>query len=57
MTKVLYNDIESILKFNVYLCVPFNVFRGMRQGCPLSGMLYILAIEPLLNKLKQIYMG
>ena len=50
--KVLYRDIESILKVNGDLCAPFKVFRGIRQGCPLSGMLYSLAIEPLLIKLR-----
>lgn len=44
--KVLYSDVESILKVNGGLCAPFKVFRGVRQGCSLSGMLYSLAIEP-----------
>ncbi len=51
--KVLYRDVESILKINGGLCTPFSVFRGVRQGCPLSGMLYSLAIEPLLRTIKK----
>nr|BAC82609.1 pol-like protein [Danio rerio] len=52
MLKALYNDVESVLKFNGNLCAPFKVFRGIRQGCALSGMLYTLAIEPLLIKIR-----
>lgn len=50
--KILYNDIESLLKVNGGLFAPFRVCRGVRQGCSLSGILYTLAIEPLLNKLR-----
>ena len=49
--QVLYRDIASILKINGGLASPFNVRRGVRQGCSLSGMLYSLTIEPLLHKL------
>ncbi len=52
MIKVMYCDVESILKINGDLCSPFKVLRGVRQGCAFSGMLYTLAIEPLLNKLR-----
>ena len=51
--QVLYRDIASILKVNCCLAAPFNVERGVRQGCSLSGMLYSLAIEPLLHKLRK----
>lgn len=57
MIKVLYSDVESILKVNGDLCAPFKVYRGIRQGCALSGMLYSLAIEPFLNKLRNDLCG
>lgn len=57
MIKALYCDIESILKVNGDLCAPFKVYRGVRQGCPLSGMLYSLAIEPLLVRLRKDIVG
>jgi len=53
MVQVLYSDIESVLKVNGGLCAPFKVERGVRQGCSLSGMLYALAIEPLLQKIRE----
>lgn len=50
--RTLYSDIISILKINGGLSAPFSVGRGIRQGCSLSGMLYTLAIEPLLHRLR-----
>ena len=52
MIRVLYQDIESVLKINGGLSAPFKVHRGVRQGCSLSGMLYSLSIEPLLCKIR-----
>ncbi|XP_035854989.1 protein NLRC3-like [Sander lucioperca] len=51
--QVLDRDIVSILKVNGGLAAPFNVQRGVRQGSSLSGMLYSLAIEPLLHKFRK----
>ncbi len=52
MIRVLYNDIESLLKLNGSLCAPFRVHRGVQQGCALSRMLYALSLEPLLSKIR-----
>ena len=57
MIRVLYTDVASILKINGGLSAPFGVQRGVRQGCSLSGMLYSLAIEPLLHKLRTVLKG
>ncbi|KAL7836978.1 hypothetical protein AOLI_G00282620 [Acnodon oligacanthus] len=52
MVKILYQDIESVLKLNGGLSAPFRVEHCIRQGSALSGMLDSLAIEPLLNRLR-----
>ncbi len=57
MIQVLYRDIESLLKINGGLSAPFKVQRGIRQGCSLSGMLYSLAIETFLHKLRRLLPG
>lgn len=51
--KVLYNDTESVIKVNGGLSAPFKLKGGVRQGCPLSGMLYSVAIEPFLHKVRE----
>ena len=53
----MYCDVASILKINGVLAAPFAVQRGVRQGCSLSGMLYSLAIEHLLHKLRKELSG
>ncbi len=55
--QVLYRDIESFLKMSGGLSAPFKVQRGIRQGCSLSGMLYSLAIEPFLHRLRRLLPG
>uniref|UniRef100_A0A8C5E548 Reverse transcriptase domain-containing protein n=1 Tax=Gouania willdenowi TaxID=441366 RepID=A0A8C5E548_GOUWI len=52
MIRVLYGDIESVLKINGGLGAPFKVERGIRQGCSMSGMLYSLSLEPFLHRLR-----
>jgi hypothetical protein len=46
--KVFYTDISSCVTNNGFASPFFNHKRGVRQGCPLSGLLFVLGIE-LLN--------
>lgn len=51
--KLLYSGASVMLKTGSGLSRPVFTQRGIRQGCPLSGMLYSLAIETLLYQLRQ----
>lgn len=53
MLKIINSDIESVTEINGGLCASFKVSRGIRQGCSLSGILYSLAIEPLLQQIRK----
>ena len=50
--QLLYSGSASLIKVCGSLTSPFSFEKGIRQGCPLSGLLYSIAIEPLLNKLR-----
>ena len=47
--KLLCNGAQSLVKGCGSLTAPFAFDKGIRQGCPLSGLLYSIAIEPFLN--------
>ena len=53
MIELLYAKAQCILKINGDLCAPFDFARGIRQGCPLSGSLYAISIEPLLHYVRK----
>ena len=44
--QTLYTDISCSLQVNGHLSRSFNPTRGVRQGCPLSPLLYVLFVEP-----------
>uniref|UniRef100_A0A3B1J3P5 Reverse transcriptase domain-containing protein n=1 Tax=Astyanax mexicanus TaxID=7994 RepID=A0A3B1J3P5_ASTMX len=52
MIKLLYKKSITQINVNGILTEPFETHRGVKQGCPLSAALYVLAISPLLNKIK-----
>lgn len=45
--KLLYTNIQSAILVNGYTSDWFYPSRGVRQGCPLSPLLYVLSIEVL----------
>ena len=45
--RTLYMDVSSCVIVNGFLSDPFRVTRGVRQGCPLSALLYVLFSESL----------
>ena len=51
--KTLYKNPECVIKNNGYLSDTINLSRGIRQGCAISAMIFILVVEILSIKLKQ----
>ncbi|CAM2103776.1 unnamed protein product [Caretta caretta] len=51
--QVLYASAECLVRLNWTLTKPVSFGRGVQQGCPLSGQLYALAIEPFLCLLRR----
>ena len=61
--NVLYNYVTSCVLNNGYASEFFSLERGVRQGCPFSGLLFVIGIEivarairtmPALKALKQV---
>lgn len=45
--NLFYNRVQSAVNVNGYLSSFFDLSRGVRQGCPLSPLLYVLVSEVL----------
>ena len=45
--KIIYKNVTSTVKVNGFLTDKINIKRGLRQGCPLSALLYVLCSEVL----------
>ncbi|TFY59887.1 hypothetical protein EVJ58_g5494 [Rhodofomes roseus] len=50
--KTLYENAETRVMINGFLSAPYKITRGVRQGDPLSCLLFDLAIEPLAASLR-----
>ena len=51
--KVFYTDISSCVLNNGYASKHFHLERGLRQGCPLSSTLFVIAIELLAQRIRR----
>ena len=51
--EVLYSNASTKIKVNGYLSNSIPLKRGVRQGCPLSMLLYVLVIEVLALQLRK----
>lgn len=47
LLKRLYLGASTQILSNAFLSMPFSILQGTRQGCPLSPLLFAMAIEPL----------
>ena len=47
--KLLYNNIFSKIEINGEITSRIKINRGIRQGCPLSMLLFIAATKPKYN--------
>ena len=51
--KTIYKNIDSCISINNWLSKSFKMESGIRQGCPLSALLFILAVEFMSSNVKQ----
>ena len=51
--SIIYNDISSAVIVNKHVSTPFPFKRSVRQGCPLSPLLYVLCLEPMLKAIRE----
>ena len=45
-------SISAQIQLNGHLSRPYQINRGLRQGCPLSCSLFLMCIEPLLERIR-----
>ena len=50
--KLLYTDVKSQVLANGFITKPFSIQRGVRQGCGLSPLLFVLVVEVLGNMIR-----
>ena len=49
---MLYSDIKSCVGNNGYFSKIFEISRSIRQGCPISALLFILVAEIIAIKIR-----
>ena len=50
--KTIYNNADGKVINNGWLSKTFSIIKGVRQGCPLSALLFLLVVEVLAIKIR-----
>ena len=50
--QTLYNDINSVVTNNGWISAPLKPQRGIRQGCPCSSIIFVIAVEIMATKIR-----
>ena len=53
LITILYNDSESCVSNNGYLSPYFKLSLGIRQGCAISSLLFLLVVEVIATILRK----
>ena len=51
--QTMYSDIKGCIINNGWVSTRFSASRGIRQGCPLSSLLFVLAVEVMAIKIRE----
>ena len=51
--KTLYNDTKGCLSNNGWISETYRLHRGIKQGCPLSSLIFVIAVEILACRVRQ----
>ena len=52
--RLLGQDAQSVIFINCFLTDPIPIRRSVRQGCPLSPLLFVVATHPLFFMLEKL---
>ena len=50
--SILYHNLQAVVQVNGKRSKAFVIESSVQQGCPLSPLLYVLALKPLFRKLR-----
>ena len=51
--ETMYNDIKGCILNNGWVSGPFKIYRGIRQGCPISALLFVITVELMAIRLRK----